>query len=513
MIAFSSAMLEQYPKKPDKSHPSKRLTAIINFLEEAVKVVPIESIFYTIGYGELGTAVQCARALIDANPNIPFSREASLGSQRAAWRIGYGILGNIFDMMVSDALKQQNLTSPPTTLFAQQHLSADPSAVPQSIIALRGQKYTLYSEVVQSNSAEMLVPSVTTSFPYHLYGDHTLKTYPDIAKNLFAYVERIRSSRVQQNTAVCGLSIEHVYPVNSTRRHTMRMSTLQSPIEVIRNARDTISSLLEDNTENLESSSPATEENNEKMLKIVKEIREGNMKICASLIGGFMEQQIHIPLIKSEVDTASMLSETLSPAAIGTWALFSYSFDELKDMLSRVQARSPLLLELADYLSSMSLDKDLKKTSCGSSMYATKLQFLLQGMREKTINCSSEYISYSLERQLCDNEKFQKSTSVKDLITNWDKIFERDALSLVAKSHRSLLARWLKWAILVHDLRESLAEYTCVGVTGLINSGKSLLVSKLFGIQVSDLCMWVYRQHFLSEGTKGNACGACEFFG
>ena len=73
---------------------------------------------------------------------------------------------------------------------------------------------------------------------------------------------------------------------------------------------------------------------------------------------------------------------------------------------------------------------------------------------------------------------------VKELVKRWDEIFRWDALSLVAKSHRSLVARWLKWAVLIHDLRESLAKYTCVGVTGLINSGKSCLVSKLFGLQV-----------------------------
>jgi len=69
-------------------------------------------------------------------------------------------------------------------------------------------------------------------------------------------------------------------------------------------------------------------------------------------------------------------------------------------------------------------------------------------------------------------------------VKQWDEIFKGDALSLVAKSHRSLVARWIKWAVLVHDLRESLAKYTCVGVTGLVNSGKSYLVSKLFGIEV-----------------------------
>ena len=75
------------------------------------------------------------------------------------------------------------------------------------------------------------------------------------------------------------------------------------------------------------------------------------------------------------------------------------------------------------------------------------------------------------------------------LVEKWDEIFKGDALSLIAPSHQYITARWLKWAILIHDLRLALAKYTCVGVTGLVNSGKSQLVKKLFGVQVSSFCV------------------------
>ena len=57
-------------------------------------------------------------------------------------------------------------------------------------------------------------------------------------------------------------------------------------------------------------------------------------------------------------------------------------------------------------------------------------------------------------------------------------------MSFVALSHRPLIARWLKWALMVHKLREELAKYTAVGVAGLVNSGKSILVNTVFGIKV-----------------------------
>lgn len=268
----------------------------------------------------------------------------------------------------------------------------------------------------------------------------------------------------------------------------MHVSTLKSPIEVLRNAREEIASLINSN-DDLDSSTRGTQSNNEQMLSIVREVIDKNLTMCASLIGGFMEQTIRIPLLKSKEDTAFLLSETSSPVAMGVWALFSLHFNGLQNMLSRMQG-NPLLVQIADYISVIISDEDERQASntrlrlSRNSKYAGKLQFLLQGMRGKTISCSSEYISYSLEHQLCNNLKFDKNISVKNLIKDWDKIFKGDALSLVAKSHRSLVARWLKWAILVHDLRESLAQYTCVGVTGLVNSGKSLLVSSLFDLKV-----------------------------
>lgn len=70
------------------------------------------------------------------------------------------------------------------------------------------------------------------------------------------------------------------------------------------------------------------------------------------------------------------------------------------------------------------------------------------------------------------------------LVDRWDHIFRDNVMALVVPSHRSLIARWLKWALMIHHLREELARYTAVGVVGLVNSGKSLLVSTLFNIKV-----------------------------
>ena len=268
-------------------------------------------------------------------------------------------------------------------------------------------------------------------------------------------------------------NIEEVY---STRKQG---SHFKSPLQVLRNAMEHLEIHTKGEAQPAKLPySPKEKMHNEEMLKLLDEIYNSDVAICASLLGAFMEHQIRIPLLKSEKDTAETLSSMPNKVAVGVWALFSHSLADLQQMLSSSE-NNALIIEIKDYIKGIS--EQLPENE--DRMYAGKLQFILQGMK-KTVTSSSQYISYSLEHQLCSNLKFKKTTSLQKLISQWDKIFENDALSLVAKSHRTLVARWLKWAILIHDLREVLAQYTCIGVTGLVNSGKSQLVKKLFDIEV-----------------------------
>ena len=338
-----------------------------------------------------------------------------------------------------------------------------------------------YSDIIQKNPPEILWETFesTSDLPPLPPELNNKTTHPKLADGLDKYTVSLGVGE-KLHDLISNLSIEHVYPVDSHRRYATRTTTLKSPIEVLRDTRDKIASFIEESQQDL-NNSQSTQSSNEQMLALVRDINEHNLRICAALLGAFMEQQIRIPLIKSEIDTAGVLSEMSSPVAMGVWALFSMGYKELQAKLASLKG-DPMFVEIADYISGV-LSDNLQKPSRRSSKYDGKLQFLLQGIK-RTVSCSSQYISYSLEHQLCSNLKFDKDTTIKKLIDNWDKIFHGDALSLVAKSHRPLIARWLKWAILIHDLRESLAKYTCVGVTGLVNSGKSQLVSKLFGVQV-----------------------------
>ena len=200
-----------------------------------------------------------------------------------------------------------------------------------------------------------------------------------------------------------------------------------------------------------------------------------------------MEQQkIDIPLVKSRHDRSKALSLS-GRASVGVWALSSLDYSAIQPILTRCHGNQ-LLVKIENYVKAIFSAK-LMGSEANDNQYAAKLQFIVQGM-EKTVTCNTQYISYSLERQLselCKARKIDTHFPLDRLVGQWGKLFEENILSLVALSHRPLIARWLMWALMVHHLREELAKYTAVGVIGLVNSGKSRLVNTLFGIKVSGL--------------------------
>lgn len=305
-----------------------------------------------------------------------------------------------------------------------------------------------------------------------------------------------------QHHAICGVTLQHIYPISApsttaTQAQSTSADTLQPPLEILREGRKKLHWLADQaitaspEFEGMKEASATTEAPtkkpslsalyNAKMLDIVKTIREGELRICISILAAFMEDQIRVPLIKTSIDTAKLLNRTLTTAAVGVWALFSLNRGDLESIISSIPAGS-LCVQVQEYIRGVFKQEPLR----ADERYAGKLQFMIQGM-EETVSCNSHYISYSLERQLvqlCKNLEIDSSTPLQTLISGWDTIFKDDVLALVAPTHRSLIARWLKWALMVHNLREELAKYTAVGVVGLVNSGKSLLVSTLFNIRV-----------------------------
>ena len=277
---------------------------------------------------------------------------------------------------------------------------------------------------------------------------------------------------------ICGLDIDTLYPTSiSHDTQQQGFTALRSPLSILSRGREQLCTLLGDTQHASEAAiSQKRRKFNQKMLEIVNNIRKKEVDTCVSLLGAFMQQQeIDIELIH---DTSSAL-DIKAAASVGVWALFSLDYSRVQPLLERCKGKK-LLVKIEDYIKGMSGEAPT------NSRYAAKLQFIVQGM-QKTVTCNSQYISYSLERQLvavCKERKINASIPLDILLKKWSRLFRDNTLSLVCEIQRPLIARWLKWALMIHNLREDLAKYTAIGVVGLVNSGKSKLINALFGIQV-----------------------------
>ena len=478
-LAYCCALLEQRPAA-QASEPTRRFRMVTHFLKEAVKVVPLESIFQVISVSAPQIAIKCLQALRSKDPQLCPSEMMLSGVREAYFRACGGALTDPLSILVQvvhqQAFQMPHDQSRPRQPSSPQQPSRSQHQSTRASIKLRGAPQLSdvakmsHSQVTQ----EVLVPPIIFGPPPYLTA-----TFPSY---LIEYLENCwsklcLSAQGQSKLDVVGkYNIDHVYPVRSKPSHG-----LTSPIQTLKDAKEKLQAYIvaaQDEAELFESQS--TKISNEQMLKVLRDIFYNDVTLCTALLGAFMEHQIRIPLLNSPEDTVKVLSSKAAPVTLGVWALFSMSRGDLCQLLASSESNA-LIVEIKEYIEGVFSERPQENED---QMYAGKLQFLLSGIME-TVSCSSQYISYSLEYQLCENLKFPKTIQLPELIAQWDRYFANDALSLIAKSHRPLVARWLKWTMLIHDLREVLAQYTCVGVTGLVNSGKSQLVQKLFKIEVS----------------------------
>ena len=454
--------MEQQPATTD-GKPTTRFKKVTHFLEEAVKVVPLESIFHAIAFCTHGIAEKCLETMMQKTPRLVPSEMMT----SALWSAYQRVRG-----------------FPPPQLRLEFNMVTLSHHQAQAMHKRKSR--VSYSDAAKnlshgSGAQEIVLPPVffdqwSTSMPH--FSEKAIEYLDSSLRKVYESLHYgPRELDVGKST-----SIDNVYLVHPNDKHKY---ALKSPIETLKDTKKKLKEYIESAEDEAELfQDTSTELKNEQMLKVLKEIFHNDVTICTALLGAFMERQIQIPLLYSPEDTVKVLSSKVAPVTLGVWALFSLNREDLKHLLESSK-HNALKVEIKEYLKGVCVFSEPPQ-STNDQMYAGKLQFLLSGMAN-TVSCSTRYVSYSLEYQLCENPKVEKvkGMQLQTLIAQWDKIFANDALSLVASSHRPLVARWLKWAILIHDLREVLAQYTCIGVTGLVNSGKSQLVKKLFEIEVS----------------------------
>ena len=477
-LAYLCALLEQHPC--GKSEPlSHKLEVIKSFLERVVHVVPLESVAFAVASGSNETAVMCSQALmnLDSQLTIPTSYLFAQGLSVALQRLSTGIPASVLRKMGTIAHEQLSCPMPQfvglsckidsDTVSVSVNPRApgsdsDPFAKPLSVVKMKLDDIELKDK--------NFVNEATSTFFCKLR--HRMCSEDDHG--------RLRGILCP---LICGLNIEKLYPICPLQQQ--HCPALNSPLGTLVHGRKKLGDLRVVTASHQASKPPSSEpavdrqKCNQLMLHRVNEIRNREMATCATLLGAFMEEKgIRIGLSNSKKDETLQLSAS---ASVGVWALFSLQCSQVKSILAQCKGEQ-VLVKIGDYVKATLGSEDVPD----DSQYAAKLQFIVEGMI-KTVTCNSQHVSYSLEQQLADMCKefnIDVSISVDTLLLKWSKLFKDNVLSLVCYHYRPLIARWLKWSLMIHELRNELANYTAIGVVGLVNSGKSKLVNTVFGIKV-----------------------------
>ena len=480
-LAYLCALLEQHPCS--KSEPlSHKLEIIKSFLERVVHVVPLESVVYAMASGSIETAEMCSQALMNLHSQltIPTSHLFANGLSDARQRLSTGVPLSVIRKMHVKTREQLSVPLPEfsavscemdsdTISMSLRHRApgsrSDPFSKPLSVVKMK-------LDAVELKSADFL-KGTTTAF------------FKKLLDRMLIEVDHGRLQGIL-SPIICGLNIEKLYPVSHDSQQQQQCPALNSPLDTLVYGRKKLGDLRVVTASHQASKLPSPEQvvdrqkDNQLMLQCVNDIRKREVATCATLLGAFMEQEdITIGLSKSSKDQLSL--QLSASASVGVWALFSLDYSQIKSILAQCKGEQ-VLVKIEDYVKVALGSEDVPD----DSQYAAKLQFVVEGMI-KTVTCNSQHVSYSLEQQLADICKLfniDATVSVDNLLMRWSKLFKDNVLSLICYADRPLIARWLKWALMIHELREALAKYTAIGVVGLVNSGKSKLVNTIFGIKV-----------------------------
>ena len=494
-MSFLSALFEQSPSV-SAGRPTKRFNYILEFLQKASRIVPMESIVFAIASCEnLETACKCAQAFLSTahTSSIPISRLMAVGCSDAMHTLIILRAVQTRSLTLSDVSRYRYALSVSRYRYALSVSRYRYAPITASLSEHREELNFRFPEIfqtkiVQRKRKKLSASALPQTSALTLDLDESSKVsllqefdQENIIRHFSRFSSMIEDVHVTQHNydLICGRNIGETYPISKAVSPNTVTGALTPLPQILQKARQELAAYSK-SYRDTQLGSIATE--NCDMLKRVNNIVDNDLKPCLTMLGGFMEQQIRVPLVNNPLDTAKALRTVDNSGAVGVWALFALTKKDIANILSSKKHQA-LVIQIAKFVEG---NTEKQQENEQATSYNAKLQFLLQGMN-KTITCSSDYISYSLERELlhiCKERNITVSSDVNFIVDNWDTKFKATALVLVPKLYRPLLARWLIWALHIHQLRQGLASYTTVGVIGLVNSGKSTLVNKVFKIEV-----------------------------
>ena len=501
------------PKYESLGRRSHRFKSICRFLENVVRIVPVESICSAVMNTKDENAWKCAEALACCGFDPPPSLMFLSGLECAHMQLNVGINPLQLEFLMQEALKGVLQKAAADGFTGKRQIKGTLS------VEFNEREVFVRAEPGKPNDGRKkhtddlkyaFADVVKGQVPYSPQHGHTVGMQrklsllgeqagrkSSILQKLEILRNQMRHKCAQEEKSgtlqvICNLSIAEFYPA-SENRHDTKSSTLKPPIAVLVSAKQKLRDLQAKAEEEIlarveeeDSVNKMKAQHNEQMVRIIDSVIGNELSICVTLLGAFMEEQMRVPFINSPQETAHILQTTQTPSSVGVWALFSLKMLDMQAMLRSKKGKT-LVVKVQNYIQGILSKRGRDPYQNYDHRYAGKLQFLMQGM-VSTVSCNTNYISYSLERQLhdsCKHFKITPKTRVNDLVKEWDKTFKNNVLFHVMQPYRPLLARWLIWSLNIHQLREELASHTTVGIVGLSNSGKSSLVSSLFNQKVN----------------------------
>ena len=302
-----------------------------------------------------------------------------------------------------------------------------------------------------------------------------------------------KRAKTKQQHLPYAINLEVIYPstdVKNTRNRKDRC--FKAPMTLLTEGRRELNRLSEELIVEHCSSTDASllSNTNIKMLSALQDLRK-EFETCSTLLGAFMQSQVQIPLEKAGGDKyVNKFAKHASSFGLSVWGLLILPFEYLNNRIIGYLSEDfrQFVVEFSSHIRRVR-NYMFRSQEHQFEGYDERLEFLVGSMKQSW-TCNQNYVSYSLERQLedqCKKRNIYHNTPVDEILKEWNENFGNETLTLVSHQYRLLVARWIKWSLMINNLRESLASQIAVGVIGLVNSGKSKFVRSLFGEQVSDL--------------------------
>lgn len=465
-LSFLSTLLERQCQ--DSQPLSNRFQKIKRIFEAIQDVVPLESVLSCIAKTESDQIVhQLSLSLKNANLKPQFSIELLINTALAITRLRGESLSP----------SKNNETLNLEALFYIFVQTAKRCAATSYQFSSLGRQLDPFSEVEGEYARKF--------FKWFPKPDGTSSKSLE-AELINYFVEMVRNaikSCSGRITAISGVTVKQIFK-------TTEGSIIKSPITLLKEGREKLKLLQDEMGNELRRQSSGTHEGtqpevsctqayNARLLDYVNKLRGNDLHICIQILLSFMEERVHIPISEAK--------------PVSYWKLMKLGLGIFRTKIpnkgiTRYVSVSKHVNSIANEVRMKGEGMDTTLGDGPEQLYAGKLQFLFsagQHSQESSL-IDPEYPHFSLESHVFEQCEDRKITdlSLQNILTNWDEHFQGVSMSSVAQSHRSLIAAWLKFSLMIHKLRNELSCHTSMGVVGLVNSGKSTLVKQLFKIKV-----------------------------